>query len=796
MAGNGDAVRDPRLAVAEIKKPNNEPENIQPNGAWLPPKRHRERQPRDQTRPINRRIFYCNGQTITPVRSTTGNLGPQYVPLKTYSLYHHDRYILAQDDDVLKGRHALGRTFEDHDPADEEAPEAWKHINFEHRDPPANSSFVGIAGDRTYLKCHSEERWLHRLIPHPYRLDVSQHPKRPTGGLDGEIQVLLGLIRLSEDPDADEFTTRATMANGRSEWPRRCGSCLDLSGTFYRRKPDRLRHRAISHHLCMTDVFIGIPWAIFSAGCKSGSCSWKLGQQQLKEIPVTQNAILSTQCWLNCLVGDAVVRTEKEKGNWKFGTGRRGMDLVGLTMCATACGNADKVAGPFGIMASAIFFLDLKGKTLLARNYRGDIPMSAVDKFPILLSEAEEESSAVPPCFTDEGINYLYIRHNNLYLLALTKRNSNAAEILLFLHKLVEVFTEYFKELEEESIRDNFVVIYELLDEMMDFGYPQTTESKILQEYITQESHKLEVQARPPIAVTNAVSWRSEGIRYRKNEVFLDVVESLNLLVSATGNVLRSEILGAIKMKCYLSGMPELRLGLNDKAMFETTGRATRGKAIEMEDVKFHQCVRLSRFENDRTISFIPPDGEFELMSYRLNTQVKPLIWVECLVESHSGSRVEYMLKAKAQFKRRSTANNVEIIVPVPSDADSPRFRCSVGSVHYAPEQSAIVWKIKQFGGGKEFLMRAELGLPSVKGDDERGGGMMGNFGGSMGGLGAKAGKRPINVKFEIPYFTTSGIQVRYLKIVESKYDYPMLLACRHETWPEWELVTNFSSDR
>lgn len=46
----------------------------------------------------------------------------------------------------------------------------------------------------------------------------------------------------------------------------------------------------------------------------------------------------------------------------------------------------------------------------------------------------------------------------------------------------MEVFTEYFKVLEEESIRDNFVIIYELLDEMMDFGYPQTTESKILQE--------------------------------------------------------------------------------------------------------------------------------------------------------------------------------------------------------------------------------------------------------------------------------------------------------------------------
>ena len=47
---------------------------------------------------------------------------------------------------------------------------------------------------------------------------------------------------------------------------------------------------------------------------------------------------------------------------------------------------------------------------------------------------------------------------------------------------------------------------------------------------------------------------------------------------------------------------------------------------------------------------------------------------------------------------------------------------------------------------------------------------MMGGFGGSMGGVGGTGkGKRPINVKFEIPYFTTSGIQVRYLKIIEPK---------------------------
>ena len=30
------------------------------------------------------------------------------------------------------------------------------------------------------------------------------------------------------------------------------------------------------------------------------------------------------------------------------------------------------------------------------------------------------------------------------------------------------------------------MICYELLDELIDFGYPQTTDAKILQEYITQ----------------------------------------------------------------------------------------------------------------------------------------------------------------------------------------------------------------------------------------------------------------------------------------------------------------------
>jgi AP-1 complex subunit mu len=335
------------------------------------------------------------------------------------------------------------------------------------------------------------------------------------------------------------------------------------------------------------------------------------------------------------------------------------------------------------------------------------------------------------------------------------------------LYKLIEVLTEYFDEVCEESIRDNFVVIYELFDEMMDFGFPQTTESKILRNYITQESHKMEGAGAAAAAkasailktVTGAVSWRPEGIRYSKNEVFLDVVESVNLLVSSSGQVLRSEILGAIKMKSQLSGMPELRLGLNDRVQIDSAratgaaGSAQGGprKAIEMEDVSFHQCVRLTRFESNHAIMFVPPDGEFELMTYRLNTQVRPLIWIEAIIDKHEHSRVEYLIKAKSQFKLQSTANNVQIIIPVPPDAHTPKFKCSVGSCTYVPEKDQMVWTIKQFPGGREFLTRAHFDLPSIVSDETT----------------ASEKKKPIAVKFEIPYFTVSGIQVRYLKITE-----------------------------
>jgi AP-1 complex subunit mu len=106
----------------------------------------------------------------------------------------------------------------------------------------------------------------------------------------------------------------------------------------------------------------------------------------------------------------------------------------------------------------------------------------------------ELDDRLIKPVFTEKDITYMWIRVNNIYIVAVAKGNPNVAMVFTYLYRIQDVFTEYFKELEDESLRDNFVITYELLDEMMDHGYPQNTEVKILKEYIKSDANKLAKQ--------------------------------------------------------------------------------------------------------------------------------------------------------------------------------------------------------------------------------------------------------------------------------------------------------------
>ena len=94
---------------------------------------------------------------------------------------------------------------------------------------------------------------------------------------------------------------------------------------------------------------------------------------------------------------------------------------------------------------------------------------------------------------------------------------------------------------------------------------------------------------------------------------------------------------------------------------------------------------------------------------------MKPLIWVEVNREQQTKTKIEYVVKAKTNFRNKSIANNVDIMIPVPNDLQSPQFKTVQGTVKYIPDQDHVVWTIKQFPGQSELSMRVSFNLPTVR---------------------------------------------------------------------------------
>lgn len=413
-------------------------------------------------------------------------------------------------------------------------------------------------------------------------------------------------------------------------------------------------------------------------------------------------------------------------------------------------------------MISAVMILNEKGDVLVSRSYRDQINMKKMAEMfrtQVIMTKQVDRC----PVRTIGSMSFMHLMHSQLILLAITKRNVNSAMVFTFLKRMINIIKSYFGSINEQSLKDNFVVIYEIMDEILDFGYPQNTDADILKLYISAREEKKEMKLKDAksisIQATGALSWRPEGIMYKKNEVFLDVVEKVNLLMSASGNVLSSDVNGRIIMKSFLSGMPDCKLGLNDKGMMskEREGRPSMGanpkrkyQEIEIDNVTFHQCVKLSKYGQDRVINFIPPDKEFELMRYNISDRIIiPFKLVSPMITEFGKTRLEIKLTVKSLFDSRLFATNVVVTIPVPKNVANCKMFPNAGTAKYDAPQHAILWKIAKFPGNAEYALSGEVNLiATTSGKDHW-------------------SKPPISLDFTVTMFTASGLNVRFLKIYE-----------------------------
>ncbi|KAI0306659.1 Mu homology domain-containing protein [Multifurca ochricompacta] len=394
----------------------------------------------------------------------------------------------------------------------------------------------------------------------------------------------------------------------------------------------------------------------------------------------------------------------------------------------------------------AFFIFNQKGELLISRLYRPDVRRPIADVFRIQVISSSDVRS---PIVTLGSTSFFHVRVNNVYVVAVTKNNANAALVFEFCYRVISICKSYFGKVDEECVKNNFVLIYELIDEINDFGYPQNSEIDTLKSYITtesvvssqivaEESSKITTQA------TGVTSWRRADVKYKKNEAFVDVVETVNLSMST---VLRADVDGHIQMRAYLSGTPECKFGLNDKLVIDKSERGAID-AVELDDCRFHQCVRLNEFDSNRTISFIPPDGEFELMTYRATSNVKLPLRVIPTVNEIGTTHVTYLIVVKTNFGNKLSATNVVLRIPTPLNTTSVDCKVQTGKAKYVPEENVVVWKIPRIQGGQELTFNAAAQLTSTT-------------------TRQVWARPPIDVDFQVLMFTASGLIVRFLKVFE-----------------------------
>eukprot|EP00485_Elphidium_margaritaceum_P007404 CAMPEP_0202688382 /NCGR_PEP_ID=MMETSP1385-20130828/3902_1 /ASSEMBLY_ACC=CAM_ASM_000861 /TAXON_ID=933848 /ORGANISM="Elphidium margaritaceum" /LENGTH=465 /DNA_ID=CAMNT_0049343347 /DNA_START=117 /DNA_END=1514 /DNA_ORIENTATION=+ len=425
------------------------------------------------------------------------------------------------------------------------------------------------------------------------------------------------------------------------------------------------------------------------------------------------------------------------------------------------------------------------------------------------------------PVHIIDGFSFLFIRVGSIYVVCSTGMNGNASLIFQFLYDLVDIFRSYFDgKFDEESFRQNFTLIYELLDEVMDNGYPQITSSDILQEYIKTTNKDVSLRARLQrlalqsnaissnnsnasngsskdgksmqeitAAITGRMDWRAgpaSSYQYPKNEVYLDVIEDVNLLMSRTGEVLQMNASGRVAMKTMLSGMPEARIGINDKLCVSkssssnpnanTTSNnnahiiphhdASKNKAavgkqkgtnyIHLNDIKLHRCVRLGKFDQDRSILFVPPDGDFELMRYSVSNLTLPFYVYPNIVERGtpgSTTRVVYDIRVESKFNSSWYATDVLVLVPTPENTHRCNIKVNNGKTQYQPTAHCIKWRIKKIYGGQSVLLKGEVELTRLMVEREW-------------------ARPPIKMQFQVRMLAASGMKIRYLKITENTLNY------------------------
>lgn len=417
-------------------------------------------------------------------------------------------------------------------------------------------------------------------------------------------------------------------------------------------------------------------------------------------------------------------------------------------------------------MISQVFILSSKGDHLIYKDFRGEAGKEAVNIFYEMVTALTGDQP--PVVMSRKELHFVHIRQGGLYWVATTTAEASPFTIIEFLNRLTALIKDYCGSLTEKSVRMNFALIYELLDEVVDYGYIQTTSTDILKNFIQTEAvsskpfslfdlsnvglfgaETQQSKVAPSAAATRPIM-STRGEQGGKNEIFVDVIERMSVVIGSNGVLMKADIEGEIRVKCYMPSCSEMRIGLNEEFSIGKSQLRGYGAAVRVDECSFHQAVKLDEYDAHRILKVCPSQGEQTVMQYQLCDDLPTALPFRLFptVERDNGGRLLMYLKLRCDLPPKSAAINVSVTIPVPKNSISLSQELSSPDqrAELQPKNKAVLWEIPRFPGGAQLsaLFKLEVsGLSSA----------------SMLEVG------PISLSFELPKYTCTGLQIRFLRL-------------------------------
>ena len=184
------------------------------------------------------------------------------------------------------------------------------------------------------------------------------------------------------------------------------------------------------------------------------------------------------------------------------------------------------------------------------------------------------------------------------------------------------------------------------------------------------------------ILSTPALPWRRSNVKHISPRLYVDIVETLSIIIAPSGRPLSAFANGTIAFTAEVSGVPDILLSLSTPS-----GKQNIDSTMELP--VFHPCVRLAHWRSHPgELSFVPPDGRFVLAGYEVNLLPSD----DILSKSNANLKLPVSLEVKTSLGPTGSDFEVRLLLspPLPANSSSSSSASSRGGVGRGPTSGGV----------------------------------------------------------------------------------------------------------